>query len=220
MSEPKPPSPDAVVNEADLYLAFRLMRAKDFEGALTRLESGIEKSKKSGNTHLEGLYLSALGLLNKLKKDYKEAYRCYQQAEKLLPDDASLKIITASLLINEFGQYDTASRKLVKVVETAKDDPATLHHARCLLAMAHIYSGQREKARELLTQIVAEDFAALRSAANVNFRLPQACVAKDFERDLCRAFLDKALALAKAKKEEPFIATVATLLKHLDALGR
>ena len=71
---------DIPINEADLYLSFRLMKAGDFEGAETRIVSGLDKAKAQDNTQILGLYLSALGLLNKLRKDYKESYKCYQQS--------------------------------------------------------------------------------------------------------------------------------------------
>ena len=107
---------DAQVTDADLYQAFRLMKKKDFVSALATLNKGIKKEAVQADPVLQGLFLSALGVLYKLQNDFKTAYKFYQQAEKLMPDEGSLKIITSLLLIEEFAQYDTALKKLDKVM--------------------------------------------------------------------------------------------------------
>lgn len=212
------PSPEPAINEADLYLSFRLMKSGDLEGAETRLRAGMEKARAQGNAASEGLYLSAEGLLHKLRQDYKESYKCYQRAEKLLPDDSSLKIITAALLIDEFKQYDTALRKLKKVLDTEPFDPAAWHHARVLSGIAHLAAGQKAEAKADMEAVLARDFAELRSASNVNFKLTEFFVAKDFEPKLCLAFLEKALALAQAKNEAPYVKIVGEMISRLKKL--
>lgn len=211
-------APEAAVNEADLYLSFRLMKSGDLEGAKTRIEAGLEKARSQNDAASEGLYLSAEGLLHKLRQDYKESYKCYQQAEKLLPDDSSLKIITAALLIDEFKQYDTALRKLKKVLETAPFDPAAWHHARALTGIAHLASGKKAEAKSDMEAILARDFSELRSAANVNFKLTEFFVAKDFEPKLSLVFLEKALALAQARHEAVYVKIVTEMIARLKKL--
>jgi tetratricopeptide (TPR) repeat protein len=190
MSGPKPPQKDDVIRDADLYLAFRLMKRKEYDGAEHHILEGIKKARREMDETLEGLYNSALGVLYKLKKDFKKAYKYYQQAEKLLPEDNSLKLITTLLLIEEFGQYDTAVRKLDKILEAEKNDPAMVHHARAAKGLAYLKWGKKDKARECLETMLVEDFTKLRSAANLDFKLIEALLKKSLFVEACKAYLD------------------------------
>lgn len=212
--------PDDVIRDADLYLAFQLMKRKDYDGAEKRILAGIKKARQAGDETMEGLYLSALGVLYKLKKDFKKSYRFYQQAEKLLPDDGSLKIIAAVLLIEQFGQHDTAVRKLDKVIEQEGSDPAMLHHAKAIQGLAYFRMGKREQAKENMEALLAQDFLSLRSTANLDFKLVELFLKRGFFTDLCRQYLEKALHLAKQKREKVFEQVIVDILKGLPAPGK
>lgn len=207
---------DTPLKDADLYLAFRLMKRKDFEGAEARIMAGLKVARQMGQKNLEGIYFSAFGVLYKLKKDYKKSYKYYQQAEKLLPDDHSLKVITAVLLVEEFAQYDTAIRKLDKVIEASANDPAMLHHAKAVQGLAYFLMGKKDQAALCLDFLLAQDFMALRSAANLDFKMVEAFIKKGFELDKCKNYLNKALQLAKKKNEKVYLAVIETLLEIFD----
>lgn len=85
---------ESLIQDKNLYLAFRMMKRREYDAAENLIKDGIKEARQSENAHLEGLYLSAMGVLYKLKADYKKSYRFYQQAEKLLPNDDSIKIIS------------------------------------------------------------------------------------------------------------------------------
>lgn len=207
-------SPDAAVSDKNLYQSFRLMKQKDYEGAQALLETGLSAARKNKDAVREGLYLSTLGVLFKLKKDYKRSYRYYQQAERLLKDEASLKIITALLLIEQFNQYETAARKMQKVIETTQD-PALLHHALAIQSMAWFKLGKKDKALENLHRILQMDFDALRFAANLDYKMVALFVERGVFLDECRQFLKKALILAQNKKEKVYQKVIGQLLKGI-----
>lgn len=217
MSDPQN-TPVDTVDDVDLYFCFRLMKEKNFEGAKIKIEEGIRKAQQNQNVVSEGLYLSAMGVLFKLKKDHKESYKYYQLAERLLPEDHSLKIISSTLLIHEFHQFDTAIRKLKKVLESANVDPVILHQAKALIAMAYFATAKKSLAKEILATMVIEDFSKLRSATHVNYKLPEYFILKNFELDACLAYLRKALALAKDKHEDNYIAVVNELIQQTEVL--
>lgn len=209
--------PDPVIDDMDLYQSFQLMKQRDFDAADELIEKGIEKAKKKKDETLQGLYLSARGVLYKLKKDYKESYKYYQQAEKLLKDDHSIRIITAILLIEEFKQYETAVKKLQKTIKESTD-PVILHHAKAIQAIGYFMMGKKDLAKENFEYILAQNFESLRFAANLDFKMAELFVAKKFELKKCEAYLEKSLELAQDKKETGFEAVILKLLAGLRAL--
>jgi tetratricopeptide (TPR) repeat protein len=213
----KKTNPDDVpLKDADLYLAFRLMKRKDFDGAEARIMAGLKLARQAGQKSLEGVYFSAFGVLYKLKKDYKKSYKYYQLAEKLLPDDHSLKVITAVLLIEEFAQYDTAIRKLAKVIEASANDPAMMHHAKAVQGLAYFLMGKKDQASLCLDFLLTQDFQMLRSAANVDFKMVEVFIKKGFQLEKCKTYLERALQLAKKKNEKVYLAVIETLLEFFD----
>lgn len=220
LPQPKPAPTDSVIDDKDLYLAFRLMKAKDFDGAGARLKEGVAKARSQKNTTSEGLYLSAMGVLFKLKRDFKESYKYYQQAERLLPDDNSVKIISATLLIQEFKQHDTAIRKLKKVLESAPGDIAIAHHALALLGVAYLSTAKKPQAKQVLEEILKQDFTKLSSSAYVNYKFPETCVAKNFELELCLEYLRKASSLADLRRESSYKHVISQLIAQIENLKK
>lgn len=203
--------PDPPINDQNLYQAFRKMQSKEFEAAENFLKDGLKVARLANDDAAEGLYFSAMGVLYKLKQDYKKAFKFYQQAEKLLQDDFSIKIIMATLLIEEFHQYDTALHKMDKVLAQTTD-PAVIHHAQSLRAMTYFLMNKKDKAKESFDLILAEDFGALRFATNINFKVVELFIKKGFLFTECKTFLQKALALAQSKKEKVYEKIIQGLL--------
>ena len=156
-----------------------------------------------------------MGVLYKIKKDYKKSYQFYQKAEKLLPEDPSLKMITATLLIEEFAQYDTALRKLEKILKDHSQDLALCHHAMALKGMALLLMGKKEDSLQVLKKLVASDFSALRSTANVNFKFPELLVKKQYALQECLDYLKKAKNLALEKRELVYQKIVEALISGI-----
>ncbi len=205
-------SQDAPVTDPDLYRAFNHMKRREFGEARALLDKGVAAAKTKNDLKLEGLYCSALGVLAKLMGDYKQAYKHYQQAEKFIPEDTTIKIIAAVLLIEEFKQYDTAVRKLEKIL-IESTDPAVIHHARGILAIGYFALGKKDKAAEAFKKQLAEDFVKMRFAANLDFKAVEFFVQKGFLPEECREYLNKALELAKKNREKTYQAVIEKLLE-------
>jgi uncharacterized membrane-anchored protein YhcB (DUF1043 family) len=204
------------INDKDLYEVFRLFKEKKFSEAESLIKSGISRSHSEGNKEVEGLFESTYGMLFKLKQDYKKAYKHYQKAERLIPDDPALKIINAELLIEQFKQYDTAARKLEKTKKSHADNAVVLHRVLALQGMALYLQRKKNEARSCLESMVAQDFTELQFAANLDFKLVEVFAREGSENDLCKAYLKKALELAKAKQELGFINAIHHLLAGFD----
>ena len=94
---PNSAADNAPVDDKDLYLCFRLMKEKDFLGAKTKIEFGIRKAHEEGNLHSEALYLSAMGILAKLKKDFKELnFRFTDTGESFSSIKLTIQLLTKS----------------------------------------------------------------------------------------------------------------------------
>lgn len=182
-----------------IYAAFQRMKEKDYSAAEEVLQKGLQGSQDPAT---QALFHSTLGVLAKVKGEFQQAWRCYERAEKLLPEDPSLKIITAKFLIEQFAQYDTAIKKLKKVLKLAKGSPSYEHQAHAILAIAYLKKGERKKAVEMLTAAMANDFQPIITAQNVNLEVIEAFLARNFELDLCRSYLTRALALARTRQEQ------------------
>ena len=124
------------IQSKSIYKAFELMRGKKFDEAESLLSKGLSEAKAARDLVLTGLFYSAYGILFKLKKEYRKSWKYYEQAEKLIPDDPALKIISARLLVETFGQYDTAIRKMEKIVPKLGSDMTFLHQAYTVLALS------------------------------------------------------------------------------------
>lgn len=210
----KTKSEDRAVKDERLYQAFGMMRRKEYDEALDCLKEGVANAKQNNDTQLEGLYYSAMGVLFKLKKNYNKSFRFYQQAEKLLKHDPSIKIVTAMLLIEQFKQYSTAARKMTKVL-AATQDPAVWHRAKAIETMALFLMGKKEQAELGIKEMLKQDFKQLRFAANLDYKMVELFINKNFMNDECREYLKKALALAKSKNEKTFVLVIENLLKAI-----
>jgi tetratricopeptide (TPR) repeat protein len=203
---------EKVENER-LYKAFDFMAAKNLEAAETELNAGLDEALSRKDNVLSALFYSSLGVLFKIRKDFQKAWKYYEKAEKLLPEDPALKLISARLLIDVFGQYDTAIRRCKKVLEISRSDPPFLHQANATMGLAYLKSGQRQQAIEALVAGMDSDFEGLMSASNIDMKLPEALLRKKAGVAECFIYLQKALQFAKQTGEDKFVDLYSRLLE-------
>lgn len=196
--------------------AFELMKEKNYEEAEKLLQSGLRESEQGEKKSEQALFHSVLGILFKLKEDFQNAWRHYEKAEKLLPDDPALKIITAKCLIDQFAQFDTAIKKLKKVLKLTKGVPSFEHQANALLAIAYLKKGDRKEAIDKMVESMRDDFQSMITADNINLDVVAAFAARNFELDLCRQYLEKGLTLAHQRSEKKSIQLFERLLKSCE----
>lgn len=203
---------DQKLQSKHIYDAFAHMQAHEYDRAEVTLREGIAVAQESEDTLLLGLCHSSLGVLYKLKKDFRQAWRYYDQAEKLLPDNAVLKLISARLLIEVFSQYDIALGKLEKIPALAPNDPLMTHQVDATSGFAYAKKGNREKVRIYLEKLVTHGFDDIVSAGNIDFKLVEVCVRKGWHKSLCDVYLEKALAFARSTREDPYARVFERLL--------
>lgn len=195
------------------YQAFRLMKSKKLDEAERLLTASLAKTEDKTAT---ALYHSALGILFKTKKDFKEAWRHYQRAEKLIPDDPALKIIVARLLIDQFAQYDQAIRRAKKVLKILPGNPVFVHQSYTTIGLAYVRKKEKKLAVEALEKSIVEDFADFITAKNIDFHLVEACLRHGWGENLCYQFVNKALAFAKKKNEKEYVNAFEKMLKAFE----
>ena len=192
------------------------MKEKDYSSAENLLQTGLKKAEQDKDTTQSALFYSTLGVLSKMKGEFKDAWRYYEKAEKLLPDDPSLKIIMAKLLIDRFAQYDTAIKKLKDVLKIAKGCGSFEHQAHATMAMAYLKKGEKKKAVAMLDQAMVDDFENVTSAENLNFEVIEAFIARNFEIERCRKYIEKALDLARQRRETRPVQFLTKLLEGFE----
>jgi tetratricopeptide (TPR) repeat protein len=198
------------VNPSEVcYRAFELIAAKQFADAEKLLAGNMART--DDNVAI-AIYHSVLGVLFKLQGEYKTAWRHYERAEKLMPDDPALKIISARLLIDQFAEYGQAIKKAKKVLDVAKDNPVFTHQAYTTMGLAHCKKGDKKKALEMLESSIIDDFDSFVSAKNIDYELIEAVLRKGWGVDVCRAYLEKALAFANKTKEDQHVNMLQKML--------
>ena len=199
------------------YQAFRLMKTKQLDDAEKLLSSSLAKTQDQTAT---ALYHSALGVLYKMKKDFKAAWRHYERAEKLIPNDPALKIIVARLLIEQFAQFDQAIRRAKKVLKILPGNPVFVHQAHTTIGLAHVQRKEKRQAIEALEKSIVEDFEGFITAKNIDFHLVGALLRQGWGENICYQFVNKASAFAKKKKEKEFADAFEKMLKAFEHVDR
>lgn len=210
-------SMNAKIRSQDLLKAFSLMHNKKFDEAEKALSASLKAALGEKDGILAGLCYSAYGVLYKLKKEFRKAWKYYEQAEKFIPDDPALKLISARLLVDYFGQYDTVIRKMDKVVKMTGSDFVFLHQALTIQGTAYLKAGNKKKAVECLVKSMGVNFDGLQSAANLDFKLVNEFVKKRIEAKLCREFLEQAWKFAKKSRESAHEKFIKGLLSAFPA---
>ena len=204
------PQKESIVSPSDIcHQAFSLMKLKDYSGAEMLVAGHMAKTEDP--TAL-ALYHSSLGVLCKIKKNYKAAFKHYERAEKFLPDDPALKIIMARLLIDPFAQYAQAIRRAQKVLEILPNNPVFVHQAYITMGLSYAKKGERKKSIQMLEKSWGNSFEGFVTSKNIDFSLLEVLLKKEWGLPLCGQFLSKALAFAKDKKEEDYVKVYQTML--------
>lgn len=189
--------------------AFALLRERRYGETEKLLANCLGKTTDPVAT---ALFHSALGVCYRVQGEYKTAWKHYQRAERLLPEDPALKLISARLLIDEFAQYDQAIKKCRKVLALLPEHPVVVHHAWITIGLAYGRQGQRAKAIAALERAMAGDFRGFVMVKNIDFRLVEYCCRKGWALPQCRRFLEKAHAFAETAREDQWMATIAQML--------
>lgn len=199
------------VNPSDVcYRAFELMQAKSYDEAEKLLNNAM--SKVDDNVAI-ALFHSSLGVLFKLKGEPKTAWRHYERAEKLMPEDAALKIIMSRLLIDQFAEYDQAIKKMKKALGFVNENPVFIHQVYITMGLAYLGKGMKQKSIEMLKRSMENNFVGFVTAQNIDFNLTEALLRKGFALDECRTFLEKAYAFARDRSESVWIELIDRMLK-------
>lgn len=194
---------DRKIKSKELYTIFDLLGKRKLEQVEGLILNGIKVTKKNGDTVLQGLFHSAHGIFFKLKKEFRKAWKAYEQAEKLIPDDPSLKIISAQLLLDYFSQYDIVIRKMNQVLRQVNVDFVYVHQANTLQGFAYLKKNRRQEAIDCLKRSVGKGFEGIQSAINIDLRLVEAFMKKKWEVELCRSFFEAARGIAHKTREAP-----------------
>lgn len=192
------------------YRAFELIQSKQYEEAEKLLNKNM--GLVDDNVAI-GLFHSALGVLYRLKGEPKTAWKHYQRAEKLIPDDPALKIITARLLIDQFSEYDLAIKKVKKALDTVRDNPVFSHQVYTTMGLAYVAKGRKKQSTEMLEKSMDGNFAGFVTAQNIDFALVEALLKRGLSIPKCRAFLEKAISFARAQKEDVWVELIDRMLK-------
>ncbi len=195
--------------------ALDLIRQKKYDAAEEILLKGVKEAEEQKDAVLAAVYYSTHGLLCKLKKDFRNAWKSYEKAEKLIPEDPALKIISSRLLVDYFGQYDTVIKKIDKVISQVGDDLTFLHQAYTLQGLAYLGKGNKDKAVASLKKSMGDNFKGLQTSANLDYQLVGELIRKKKDIPACRDFLNQALLFAKSKKEKMSQTLIEKMLAFL-----
>jgi tetratricopeptide (TPR) repeat protein len=190
--------------------AFELMQTKQYDEAEKLLNSNLGKVDDDVAV---GLFHSSLGVLYKIKGEPKTAWKHYQRAEKLIPEDPALKIIVARLLIDQFTEFDMAIKKVKKVLNSVKENPVFAHQVYTTMGLAYLGKGQKMKSTEMLEKSMEGDFSGFVSAQNIDFNLVEALLRAGMAVEECKSFLEKARAFASVTKEETWVELIDRMLE-------
>ncbi|HPQ81501.1 MAG TPA: hypothetical protein PLZ86_07235 [bacterium] len=213
MIDPNKKEPSQVNPSEVCFRAFELMNSKQFADAEKLLSGNMSRTDDDAAI---ALYHSVLGVLFKLQGEFKTAWKHYERAEKLLPKDPALKIISARLLIDQFAEYGQAIKRAKKVLELIPGNPVFAHQAYTTMGLAHVRKGERKKAVEMLEASCGEDFRGFVSPKNIDFELVEALLRRGWGIPSCRAFLAKAKAFADASGEKPYMNLLDRMIGSFD----
>lgn len=191
---------------------FKLLSQKKFTEVYDQLCSLLKRAEESKNSHDLGLVYSVFGMYYRSQKEYRKAWKSYEQAEKLIPHDPSIKLISTQLLIDQFAQYDLALRKIKKIKELAGNDFTFLHKAYTLEGLAYLKLGDQFQAIEAFKKSMGNHFEGLQTSYHLDLKLIEALMKKKLEPPLCKTFLEEALLFAKKKREKVYEKVIGKLL--------
>lgn len=199
-----------IINPTEVcYKAFGLMQTKQLDEAEKLLSNCLSKVE---DPVARGLFHSSLGVLFKMKGDFKTAWRHYERAEKLIPNDPALKIISARLLIDEFAEFDQAVKKAKKVLALIPNNPVFKHQAYITMGLAYAKKGDKKRSIEMVVKAMEGDFQGFITTKNIDFNLCEIVLKKGWAEKEAKDFLDKACEFAKIHEENDWVETIQKML--------
>lgn len=204
------------INSPKLNQAFIHIRKKEFEQAKTLLSEGLAESKKGADHVLEALYYSGFGVLYKVMGEFRKAWKEYEKAEKLLPEEPTLQLITSRLLLERFKQNDTVIKKLKKVIQKNEKQLPITHQAYVMMGVAYLNQGKKQQAHDCLIKSMGDHFKGLETATNLDLMLVGELAKKKVALEDCRDYLLQAQAFAKSTREKAYVEVIGKLLKVFD----
>lgn len=194
--------------------AFESIAAKQYDEAEKLLAYHMGKTE---DPVALALFHSAMGVAAKMQAKYKEAWRHYDRAEKLLPTDPALKLISARLMIDQFAQYDSAIKKAKKVLELIPNNRGFTHQAYTIMGLAYGKEGKKKQALEMLRKSIVEDFVGFVTTDNINFALVEEVSRRGWDSTLCREFIEAAQARARDHREGEWVDKLQQILDAMTA---
>ncbi|MBN1283433.1 MAG: hypothetical protein JXA24_06660 [Proteobacteria bacterium] len=213
MIDPNKKDPIPVSASDVCYRAFELIAAKQYADAEKLLAGTMSRTDDDAAV---ALYHSVMGVLFKVQGEFKTAWKHYERAEKLLPRDPALKIISARLLIEQFAEYDQAVRKAKKVLDLIPGNPVFAHQAYTTMGLAYLKKGDRRKAADMLGRSMGDGFKGFVSAKNIDLALVEGLMRRGAALEVCRRFLSEANEFAVASGEEEFVSLFSRLMEAFD----
>ncbi|MBT3181379.1 MAG: hypothetical protein HN337_02600 [Deltaproteobacteria bacterium] len=191
------------LNPSDVcHRAFQLIASKQYSDAEKLLANNMARSDDDASI---ALYHSVMGVLFKVQGEYKTAWKHYQRAEKLLPEDPALKIISARLLIDQFAEYGQAIKKSKKVLDLIPKNSVFAHQAYTTMGLAYCKKGDKKKAISMLEKSWMNNFEGFMSGKNMDFELVEALLRKGWGAKPCHQFLLRARAFVEGTDESNYI---------------
>lgn len=213
MIDPNKKERESIDASSVCYRAFELIAAKQYTDAEKFLANNMARTDDDAAI---ALFHSVMGVLFKVQGEFKTAWKHYERAEKLLPKDPALKIISARLLIDQFSECDQAIRKAKKVLDLLPGNHVFSHQAYTTIGLAYIKKGDKKKAVAALLSSIEGDFDGFITARNIDFSLVEALLKKATGLNECRSFLEKARAFSNKTKEVEFINLTEAMLQAFD----
>lgn len=191
---------------------FTLLAQKKFAEVEAVLYPLLKQAESAKNENNLGLVHSIFGMYYRAQKEYRKAWKSYELAEKLIPKDPSIKLVSTRLLIEQFAQYDLALKRIQKIKELVGTDFTFLHKACTLEGLAHLKQGDLSQAVSAFKKSMGNHFEGLQTSYNLDLKLVEAFMKKKIEPQLCKTFLEEALLFAKKKKEKVYEKLIEKLL--------
>ena len=167
------------------------IKQNDLEHARVDLEKSINYQSGDVSTWMQ------LADVNRRMGDVSEAINNVKNAEKLDPDNKSIAIKEAQLLLDQ-NEFSQAAKKAVAILEQDKNDD----DARIILAQAHARQGQFDQALSMLKT------ERQGRAENPRLSLETIKIKKEFEG--AETVLPELVSLADAYPENPEVLTYLT----------
>lgn len=199
---------------SQLASIFKLLSQKKFTEVQDQLYPLLKQAEDSKNENNLGLVYSIFGMYYRARKEYKKAWKSYEFAEKLIPNDPSIKLISTRLLIEQFAQYDLALKRIQKIKELVGTDFTFLHKAYTLEGLAYLKQGDPFQAVESFKKSMGNHFEGLQTSYNLDLKLVEAFMKKKIEPQLCKTFLEEALLFSKKKREKVYEKVIEKLIAN------